>query len=148
MDPGVRGHGMKADPPGYLWSKYECFLMSGSWDIPHLRNLHDKLVVNSTNERKGENCFPLGITAGGIITGRISSSNLIPVNTTHPPIVHVCTKFQSSRNKLAWKHHFPIITLWNIFQTLKGHLFRNKCSNLAEIRTCPRFYACLCNLQV
>ena len=25
------------------------------------------------------------------------------------------------RNKLAWRHHFPIITLWNIFQTLKGH---------------------------
>ena len=24
-------------------------------------------------------------------------------------------------NKLAWRHHFPIITLWNIFQTLKGH---------------------------
>ena len=21
MDPGVRSHGMKADPPGYLWSK-------------------------------------------------------------------------------------------------------------------------------
>ena len=26
-----------------------------------------------------------------------------------------------TRNKLAWRHHFPIITLWNIFQTLKGH---------------------------
>ena len=34
---------MKADPPDYLWSKYECFLMSGSWDIPHLRNSHKKL---------------------------------------------------------------------------------------------------------
>ena len=33
MDPGVRSHGMKADPPGCLWSKYECFLMSGWWDI-------------------------------------------------------------------------------------------------------------------
>ena len=28
MGPRVRSHGMKADPPGYLWSKYECFLMS------------------------------------------------------------------------------------------------------------------------
>ena len=25
------------------------------------------------------------------------------------------------RNKLAWRHHFPTITLWNIFQTLKSH---------------------------
>ena len=30
MDPGVRCHGMKANPTGYLWSEYECFLMSGS----------------------------------------------------------------------------------------------------------------------
>ena len=29
MDPGVMSHGMKADPPGYLRSKYECFLTSG-----------------------------------------------------------------------------------------------------------------------
>ena len=44
---------MKPDPPGYLWSKYECFLISGSWDIPHLRNFHTKSVkifaVSSTN---------------------------------------------------------------------------------------------------
>ena len=34
MDPGFRTHGMKAGPPGYLWSKYECFLMSGCRDYP------------------------------------------------------------------------------------------------------------------
>ena len=34
---------------GYLWSKYECFLMSGWWDIPHLRNFNVKLWSNSTN---------------------------------------------------------------------------------------------------
>ena len=33
MDPGVQCHGMKANPTGYLWSKYECFLMSGCQDI-------------------------------------------------------------------------------------------------------------------
>ena len=68
MDLGVKHHGMKADPPGYLWSKYECFLMSGSWDIPHLRNLHEKPCCKfhvcdrrtnewmniRTDERKGE----------------------------------------------------------------------------------------------
>ena len=29
MDPGVRCHGIKANPIGYLWSKYECFLTTG-----------------------------------------------------------------------------------------------------------------------
>ena len=64
---------MKADPPGYLWSKYECFLMSGLWDIPHLRNLHAKLCrefhvrdSGRKDERKGENYIPLGINVGGI----------------------------------------------------------------------------------
>ena len=33
MDPSVRCHGMKANPTGYLWSKYECFLMSGYKDM-------------------------------------------------------------------------------------------------------------------
>ena len=33
MDPGVRCHGMKANPIGYLWSKYECFLTTGCQDI-------------------------------------------------------------------------------------------------------------------
>ena len=33
MDPRVRCHGMKANPTGYLWSKYECFLMSGCQDM-------------------------------------------------------------------------------------------------------------------
>ena len=49
MDPGVRSRGMKADPPGYLWSKYEYFLMSGWRDILHSSCLHVKLCSNSTN---------------------------------------------------------------------------------------------------
>ena len=49
MDPGVRNHGMKADTPGYLWSKYECFLMSGWWDILHSSCLNVKLWSNSMN---------------------------------------------------------------------------------------------------
>ena len=36
------------------------------------------------------------------IKGRISSSSLIPVNMIHLPIVHVCTKFQSSRPHSSW----------------------------------------------
>ena len=33
LDPGARCHGMKANPTGYLWSKYECFLMSGCQEM-------------------------------------------------------------------------------------------------------------------
>ena len=47
--PEVRSHGKKPDPPGYLWSKYECFLMSGWWDILRSSCLHVKLWSNSTN---------------------------------------------------------------------------------------------------
>ena len=39
MDPGVRCHGMKANPTGYLWSKYESFLMSGCQDIDFYKTL-------------------------------------------------------------------------------------------------------------
>ena len=30
------------------------------------------------------------------------------------------TKIRSKMNELAWIHHFPIISIWEIFQTLKG----------------------------
>ena len=90
MDPGVRSHGMKADPPGYLWSKYECFLMGGWWDILHSSCLNVKLWSNSMNgmevwtneqmnerayERKDKNYIPLGIKAGGIKT-KVSNDKL------------------------------------------------------------------------
>ena len=32
LNPEAQCHGMKANPTGYLWSKYECFLMSGCQD--------------------------------------------------------------------------------------------------------------------
>ena len=69
---------MKADPPGYLWSKYECFLMSGWRDIPHLRNFNVKLLKNPlmrwkevegmniymNGRTENKNYIPLGINAG------------------------------------------------------------------------------------
>ena len=39
MDPGVRCHRMKANPIGYLWSKYECFLTTGCQDIDFKKTL-------------------------------------------------------------------------------------------------------------
>ena len=52
---------------------------------------------------------------------------------------------RSKMNKLAWRHHFPIISLWEIFYTLRA---ASQWSDLAEIRTRPRFYARPPYLQV
>ena len=38
-DPRVRCHGMKANPIGYLWPKYECFLTTGCQDIDFKKTL-------------------------------------------------------------------------------------------------------------
>ena len=51
-------------------------------------------------------------------------------------------------NELAFRHHFPILRLWEIFQTLKGTQLCREWSDLAEIRTCPRFYACSRYLKI
>ena len=45
MDSGVQCQGMKANPTGYLWSKYECFLIRGCQDIDFLKNFNTKILV-------------------------------------------------------------------------------------------------------
>ena len=52
-------------------------------------------------------------------------------------------KIWSKINDLAWGHYFPIISLREIFQTLKAPN-----SDLTEIQTRPRFYAYPHYLQV
>ena len=42
---------MKAGPPGYLWAKYECFLMSGCRDMNIWKNLEIKLCRSVTGTR-------------------------------------------------------------------------------------------------
>ena len=39
MDPGVRWHEMKVNLTGYIWSKYECLLMSGCQDMDFWKTL-------------------------------------------------------------------------------------------------------------
>ena len=51
-------------------------------------------------------------------------------------------------NELAQRRHFPIISLSALFKTLKGSLLRSQWSDLAEIRTHPRFYVCPRNPHV
>ena len=51
-------------------------------------------------------------------------------------------------NKVAWRHHFPILSLQKIFKILKDSLLHSQWSHLVEIQTCPRFYACPRYLQV
>ena len=54
----------------------------------------------------------------------------------------------SKMNELAWRQHFPIISLWENFLDAQGHLAPYSVVQLAEIRTHPRFYACPHYLQV
>ena len=42
-------------------------------------------------------------------------------------------------NKLAWRHYFHIITLRDIFHTLKGRQLCSKWSDLAEIKLIQDF---------
>ena len=53
MDPGVGCHGFIANPTGNIWSKYECFLISGKryglpgnfdTEIPHFEDVLDFLT--------------------------------------------------------------------------------------------------------
>ena len=44
MDPGGRCHGMKANPTGYLWSKYECFLISDCQDMDFWNTLNTEIL--------------------------------------------------------------------------------------------------------
>ena len=131
MDPGLRSHGMKANPPGYLWSKYECFLICGWWDILHSSCLHVKLWSNSTNrtevrtnkqtyERKDENYIPLGINAGGIKTKNIKIwiTSLGRRGPRMGPILENVSYLQHSNliqcNYLTNKHsHFKEMRSWN-----------------------------------
>ena len=39
---------------------------------------------------------------------------------------------RSNMNELAWRQYFPIISLWEIFLTLKGSLLRSQWSDLTE----------------
>ena len=46
------------------------------------------------------------------IKGQICNSHLILVYTTHPPIVHACTKFQLSRPNSSWEKCDKSFNFW------------------------------------
>ena len=52
MDPWVRCHGMKANPTWYLWSKYECFLMSGCQDMDLSKTCDGNANANANADAK------------------------------------------------------------------------------------------------
>ena len=54
----------------------------------------------------------------------------------------------SKINELAWRQHFPIISLCFFFLTLKGSQLRSLWSDLAEFRTHPSSYVCHRYLQI
>ena len=54
----------------------------------------------------------------------------------------VTSKYEEKPKALEWPQHKIMI-----FQTLKGSLLHSQRSDLAEIRTHPRYYSCPCYLQ-
>ena len=74
MDPGVRSHGMKADPPGYRWSKYECFLMIGYRD-----DFLKKLAYKTLMQCDGDGTRMTGVTTIALLvlhTGNLKMLDL------------------------------------------------------------------------
>ena len=49
---------------------------------------------------------------------------------------------RSKKNKLAWRHHFPIISLWNFFRCSRA------ANSIVSGQIWPKFYACPRYLQV
>ena len=134
MDPGVRSHGMKAYPPRYLWSKYECFLLSGWWDILHSSCLHVKLWSNATNgtevrtnirtdKLKDENYIPLGINARGINT-MFLWKNLQEFNYTHFLYAFQWNTEISLWNWNRYCHWWPLVKIQFLFSLPLCHSWK------------------------
>ena len=101
MDPGVRCLEMKANPTWYLWSKYECFLISGCQDIrlaPVLKTFLSLYTI-FINVPWCKSCFQI-------------------TRTTIPVAGFVL---------ILWSGHniSPIVSLWEFFYLLKGSLVQS-----------------------
>ena len=122
MDPGIRSHGMKADPPGYLQSKYECFLMSGWWDILHSSCFNVKLceVIPRTGQNykwKDENYTPLCINAGSI---KMTVPSEYSDQPGHPPslirvfTMHSMSSWGPNISSCGWRR------LWSVWANVQA----------------------------
>ena len=146
MDPGVMSHGMKADPPGYLWSKYECFPISGWWDIFYVSCLNVKLWSNSTNgtevqtnERTNirterQKLYTLSINAGGIIN--ICQLIFIPFIVCIWPYPKVSKRYILLQSCLSEGHSKSVchqLRITSIFQKETSYLRQQKMSQLMRL---------------
>ena len=80
MDPWVRCHGMKAKPTGYLWSKYECFLMSGCQDMDLSKT--QKWRDGNGNANAYANAKVTTIALPVLCTGELMTTIALPVLCT------------------------------------------------------------------
>ena len=113
MDPGVRSHGMKADPSEYLWSKYECFLMSGWWDILHSSCLQVKLWSYSTNRTE------------------VRTNERMNIRTERQKLYtprHKCRGYKKKRQRGSF---------WNWYKMMGIIIALQCCQNLYQMVVCP-----------
>ena len=76
MEPGVRCIGIKAAPPGYLWSKYECFLMSGCRDTNLSKKEHKTLSQKehkTLSQKDPDGCRVITIVLLVLRTGELKT---------------------------------------------------------------------------
>ena len=64
---------MKANPTGYLWSKYECFLMSGCQDMDFQKTL--SVTRTGTGTHTGTGTWTTGVTAIALCTSCSRAKN-------------------------------------------------------------------------
>ena len=82
-----------------------------------------------------------------IAEGQVTSKCLVRYDQNSNPSEILCLssfpvslmKFEFIITEKGWRHHFPHSKSMG---TLKGVQHRSQWSDLAGIRTCPRFYAC------
>ena len=98
-----------------------------------------KTFIRKTSSPKGNDRSPeSNVTTSSLLKNPIetkapisNSSELLCLSWLPATLMMIPSKM----NELAWRHHFPIISLWEFFFTLKGSWLHSQCSGLSR----PKF---------
>ena len=83
------------------WFRYTRYICQLSMCVPSFKLLGLKVPEKSVTKKI--NAWKFGEKEKWKNNGTNKSSSMIPVYTIHPPIVHVCNKFQPSRPYSSWE---------------------------------------------
>ena len=110
---------------GFVLSIFIVLLVCGTTDIAwvsmcfrYIRKKKNALSEWSLGQKKKKNSLFECLAVENTLLDKKFIKTSSPKGNDRSPVSNVQSQIHL---KLAWRHHFPIITLWNIFQTLKGH---------------------------